>query len=69
MYYKCKNGNTVERFYDRGSRSSVTALLDPQGFQIGEADYSGNKTTAKSVLDSMIANNGGAAGKPTRKRP
>ena len=57
----CKNGNTVERFYERTSRSSVTRILDPKGNQIGNADYSGNKICADFVKEIMIKDNGGAA--------
>lgn len=61
MKEKCKNGNTVERFYDRTSRSSVTRVLDPNGNQIGDADYSGNKKSSDYVKSIMIKDNGGAA--------
>jgi len=57
----CKNGNSVERFYDRKSRSSVTRVLDAAGNQIGDASYDGNRLTAKYVKDIMIFNNGGRA--------
>ena len=61
MKTKCKNGNTVERFYERTSRSSVTVVLDPKGNQIGDADYSGNKLSADFVKAIMIKDNGGKA--------
>ena len=61
MKTKCKNGNTVERFYERTSRSSVTRVIDAKGNQIGDADYSGNKKSADYVKAMMIKDNGGAA--------
>ena len=42
----CKNGNTVIRWYDRHTRSTVIQTLDPSGNQVGDADYSGNKQSA-----------------------
>lgn len=68
MIWKCNNGNSVERFYDRPARSSVTRVLDPNGDQIGDAAYSGNKVTADSEKEYMIAQNGGLAPKPKRQR-
>jgi len=56
---KCKNGNLVERFYDRASRSSVTRVIDSQGNQIGDADYSGDRKSADYVKTIMIQDNGG----------
>ena len=61
MKTKCKNGNTVERFYERTSRSSVTRVLDANGNQIGDASYDGNKKSAAFVKAAMIKDNGGAA--------
>lgn len=55
----CKNGNTVERFYDRKSRSCVTRVLDKAGNQIGDADYSGNKVSADFEREQMLKDNGG----------
>jgi len=55
----CCNGNIVERFYDRRTRSSVTIVHDAQGNQIGEADYSGNKESAAFAMRTAIADNGG----------
>ena len=68
MIWKCQNGNRVERFYDRPARSSVTRVLDPNGDQIGDADYSGNKVTAAFVKTAMIKEQGGLAPKPKRQR-
>jgi hypothetical protein len=59
MKTRCKNGNTVERFYDRQTRSSVTRVLDPNGNQIGEADYSGNKKSADFAKAMMLKDNEG----------
>tara|TARA_R110000868_G_scaffold245626_3_gene502176 strand:+ start:1408 stop:1599 length:192 start_codon:yes stop_codon:yes gene_type:complete len=58
---KCANGNFVERFYDRQLRQSVTRVTDEQGNQIGDADYSGDKSSADWVRDVMIKDNGGKA--------
>ena len=59
MNIRCTNGNTVERFWDRRTRSSVTRVLDARGNQIGDASYDGNKTTADFVLRMMVRDNGG----------
>lgn len=56
---ECANGLFVERFWDRSYRSSVTRVIDKEGNQIGEADYSGSTASANSVRDYMIAENGG----------
>jgi hypothetical protein len=61
MKIKCKNGNYVERFYDRASRSSVTRVLDSNLNQIGDADYSGSKLSADFAKNQMIKDNGGRA--------
>ena len=66
MKILCKNGNTVERWYDRQTRSSVTQVLDPAGNQLGSADYDGNKASAKFSLDARVEENGGAADKPKK---
>jgi hypothetical protein len=58
---KCKNGNTVERFYDRGSRSSVARVIDATGNQIGDAEYTGSKSSADCVMVTLIKENGGEA--------
>ena len=63
MKILCKNGNTVERWYDRQTRSSVTQVLDPTGNQLGAADYDGNKASAKFSLDARVEENGGATSK------
>lgn len=56
---KCANGNTVERFYDRATRSSVTIVKDRDGNQVGPADYSGSKPSAAFAMKTAIADNGG----------
>lgn len=61
---RCNNGNTVERFYDPRTRSSVTAVYDPEHIQIGEADYDGNQITAAYSMAMAIKANGGEATKP-----
>jgi len=53
----CKNGNTIFRWYDRRTRSTVIQTLDPQGNQIGEADYSGNKQSADWAHERIIQQN------------
>jgi len=55
----CQNGNTVERFYDRRSRSHVVIVHDGQGNQIGDADYSGNTISMASFFYTRIRENGG----------
>lgn len=61
MKTKCKNGNTVDHWYDRKIRSSVTQIIDASGKQIGEAQFSGNRKTAKFTRESAINENGGRA--------
>lgn len=65
MKTQCKNGNVVERFYDRRTRSSVTRVLDSDGYQVGEADYSGNKQSAAFARAAMIRDNGGEGPAPS----
>jgi len=59
MKIPCKNGRVVERWYDRSTRSSVTRVIDSEGNQIGDADYSGNKQCADYAKTTMIKENGG----------
>lgn len=66
MRVLCKNGNTVERFYDRSSRSSVTRVLDADGNQIGDAEFDGNKASAKCSWNRLVRDNGGSGG-PNKK--
>jgi len=61
MKTKCANGNTVDHWYDRKTRSSVTQVNDADGNQIGDAQYSGNKTTAQATRNAAIKANGGKA--------
>lgn len=61
MKTKCTNGNTVDHWYDRRIRSSVTMILDASGNQIGDARYSGNRTTAQATRKEAIQTNGGKA--------
>ena len=58
---KCKNGNTVVRWYDRASRSSVTQVFDPSGNSVGESQYDGNRVSAKFSWGALVKENGGAA--------
>jgi hypothetical protein len=55
----CKNGNVVERFYDRMTRSHVVVVKDSDGNQIGDADYSGNTISMSAYFFAAIKNNGG----------
>ncbi len=50
----CKNGNTVLRWYDRATRSTVIQTIDPNGNQVGEADYSGNKQSADAAHVAIL---------------
>lgn len=61
MITKCKNGNSVESWRDKGTISTVTRVIDPDGNQIGEAAYSGNNLTATSERETMLKDNGGPA--------
>lgn len=56
----CNDGNTVERFYDRATRSSVTRILDKDGNQVGEAQYDGNKLSASFSWCGLVRLCGGA---------
>jgi hypothetical protein len=58
---KCANGNFVERFYDKRLRQSVNRVVDSEGNQIGDSDYSGNKLSADWARDVLISENGGLA--------
>jgi len=53
----CKNGNTVLRWYDRATRSTVIQTLDASGNQLGEADYSGSKQSADAAHAAILAEN------------
>jgi len=55
----CKNGNTVLRWYDRATRSTVIQTLDASGNQVGEADYSGNKQSADFAHGAILKKNSG----------
>jgi hypothetical protein len=61
MKTKCKNGYTVENWYDRHSRNSIVRTINTNGDQVGDADYSGNRLSAKFAKDQMIKMNGGKA--------
>jgi hypothetical protein len=63
---RCRNGNTVERFYDHVTRSSVTVVKDVDGNQVGGADYSGNAVSANCAREQMIKDNGGEIERVTR---
>lgn len=53
----------IERWYDRKSRSTVIQVLDANGDQIGDADYSGNKQSADFAHEYFIKQNGGEINK------
>jgi hypothetical protein len=57
----CKNGNAVERFYERTTRSHVVVVKDAEGNQLGDADYSGNVISMAHMFHTRINENGGAA--------
>jgi len=59
MTIKCKNGNSVVTWYDRQSRSWITQIIDPDGNQIGEADYSGRREGSNSAVVIAMKSNGG----------
>ena len=59
----CQSGNTVFRWYDRRTRSTVVRTLDSLGNQLGEADYSGNKQSADFAHVQAIKANGGESSK------
>jgi hypothetical protein len=57
----CQNGNTVERFYDRSTRSHVVIVKDHDGNQVGDAEYSGNTITLAHDFYAAIRANGGSS--------
>jgi len=44
----------IETWWDRYTRSWVTQLLTPEGYQVGEAFYSGCRENAASSHGTMI---------------
>lgn len=44
----------VDTWWDRRSRNYITQLLDENGYQIGDAIYTGNKDDAMSAHNTMI---------------
>jgi len=61
MKIKCKNGNTVESWYDRATKSYVTRILGRYGNRIGDAEFSGCKESRDSDVKSAVEQNGGKA--------
>jgi len=59
MKTKCTNGNTVESWYDRKTRSTVVRVIAACGNQLGDADYCGCRDTAKHARRVAIKDNGG----------
>ena len=55
----CKNGRVVERWYDRSTRSWITRVIDSEGNQVGDADYSGDRQSALLAKTTMTKENGG----------
>jgi Tfp pilus assembly protein PilX len=55
----CANGNTVESWYDRKTKSYVTATKDQEGNQIGDAEYDGGKKSRAFSVNEMVKRNGG----------
>jgi hypothetical protein len=58
----CKNGNTVDTWYDRLTRSWITQTKDAESNQVGEAQYAGNKPDRDNDIVFAIRENGGASG-------
>jgi len=59
MLIKCKNGMSVDNWYDRPNRSWATQLKNEAGDQIGDATYSAHKGQAKAVVALTVKENGG----------
>jgi len=55
----CRNGNTIEQWYDWSTRSHVTRLTDGAGNQIGDADFSGTSAGAKWMKAQLLKENDG----------
>ena len=68
MKILCNNGNTIERFYEYSTRSSVVRVIDPDGNQIGDADYSGSKASADWATRVWLNANGGRVEKSNKKQ-
>ena len=47
---------TVESWWDRQSRNWITYLLSPEEFQIGDANYVYQKSSAQSAHKEMVDN-------------
>lgn len=67
MIIHCNNGNKLDCWYDRQTRSSVLQVMDPEGNQIGEADYSGNRISADHMKAFRLRENGGRVKSPKSK--
>jgi hypothetical protein len=57
MTTKCANGNIVETWYDRQSQNYVCIVKDPEGNQIGDADYSGCRTSMEFAEKQAVKQN------------
>lgn len=44
----------LDQWYDRHTRSWVIQLKDAEGNQIGEADYSGTKSSSDYAMSQML---------------
>jgi hypothetical protein len=61
MKIKCKNGNTVESWYDRSARGYITNVKNADGYQLGEAAFAGCKDTRAFDVKVAVEQNGGKA--------
>ena len=59
MKIYCANGNVIDYFYDSKEQCCVSILNDPQGDQIGDADYSGDTKSARFARSVWLRENGG----------
>jgi len=59
MKILCQNGNTVESWYDRKTRSIVVRVINADHKQLGDADYCGCRDTAKHARQMAVKDNGG----------
>ncbi len=56
-----RSGGTVTTVYDRSVRSWCTQLRDSAGFQVGEAQYDGNRDSLECSRKFLTQLGGGAA--------
>lgn len=53
MLSTLSNGYTIYTWYDRQSRNWITQYRDAEGNQIGNAEFSGNRTNANTLHKEM----------------